>query len=400
MAGTREAIDGAAAAAGLGRPSGTFGSLRYVSPKVAWAAVGGAAVWGLLMTVNGAYVIAPLVVPIVLIILAVVRYRVSPVGGRRWLMLYEHGIVELARTPDADQGRLRLVRWSEVAGVAPDPVRPGAYALTVVAPAGEPASPVRLADLSPAAKLRSRLTRHLPHVSWPTDWPPRHGRVALTTLGFAALAILPALVPIVRMAAPRLAADTATGTVVGPTPSTAGSPIGSPAVAAPSATPSTSSPAVPVLPMPSTTDGFYEACRVSATFPDARPYSGPPPHLVYFPVPWFGDRSWQAAEPSAVQLVVCTDRRTNSGAKVRNCTYQTSDGPFTQQLIKTTWTVTIFEARTGRVVAQKSVVGGTTSCLPGLLPDYDTFPPSLSKIQETRLTDRQAYDTVGKYVLR
>jgi len=101
-----------------------------------------------------------------------------------------------------------------------------------------------------------------------------------------------------------------------------------------------------------------------------------------------------------VQTMSWTDRSTRSGAKVRNCTYQTSDGPFTQQLIKTTWTVTLFEARTGRMVAQNTVIGGTTSCLPGLLPDYDTFPPSLSKIQETSLTARQAYETVGKYVLR
>jgi hypothetical protein len=352
------------------------------------------------MAVIGAYVIAPLVVPIVLVILAVVRYRVSPMGGRRWLMLYEHGMVELTKTPDAGQGRLRLVRWNEVVEAAPDPGRPGAYALTIAAPAGEPASPVRLADFSPAAKLRSSLTRHLPHVSWPTDRPPGHGRVALTALGFAALAILPALVPVVRTAASRPTADTTTETVVGPTPSTAASPIGSPTAAAPSATPGTSSPAVQVLPVPSTTDGFYEACKGPATFPNARPYSGPPPHLVYFPVPSFGDWSWRAAEPSAVQLIVCTDRSTKSGTKVRNCTYQTSDGPFTQQLIKTTWTVTLFEARTGRMVAQKSVVGGTTSCLPGLLPDYDTFPPSLSKIQESSLTARQAYDTVGKYVLR
>ena len=88
MAGAREAIDQAAAAAGLGQPSGTFGSLRYIPPKVAWAVVGGAAVWGVLMAVTGAHVTALLVVPIVLIILAVVRYRATPIGGRRWLMLY------------------------------------------------------------------------------------------------------------------------------------------------------------------------------------------------------------------------------------------------------------------------------------------------------------------------
>jgi hypothetical protein len=352
-----------------------------------------------LLAVIGAYVIAPLVVPIVLIILAVVRYRTTPIGGRRWLMLYEHGMVEMTQIPNAGQGRLRLVRWSEVAEAVPDPARPGSYALTIAAPAGESVAPLRLADLSPAAKLRSSLTRYLPQVPWPAGQPRGHTRAALTAFGFAALAILPALVPVVRTATSRQNATSSTETVVGSTPSTAASPIASP-TAAPSATADASSPTVRTLPMPSTTDGFYEACKGTVVFPDARPFSGPPPHLVYFPVPSFGDRSWQAAEPGAVQLIVCTDRSTQSGAKVRNCTYQTSDGPFTQQLTKTTWTVRLFEARTGRMVAQKSVVGGTTSCLPGLLPDYDTFPPSLSKIQQTTLTARQAYETVGKYVLR
>jgi hypothetical protein len=392
MAGAREAIDQVAAAAGLGRPSGTFGTLRYIPPKVAWAVVGGAAVWGVLMAVIGAYVIATLVVPIVLIILAVIRYRATPVGGRRWLMLYEHGMAEV--TPDAGKGR--LVRWSEVAEAAPDPARPGSYALTIAATAGEPASPVRLADLSPAAKLRSSLARHLPHLPWPTGRPRGHGRVALTALGFAALAILPTLVPVVRTATSRQTAESTAETNVWPTPSTAASRIESPTAAAPH----TSSPAVRILPMPSTTVGFYEVCKGAVMFPNAPPFSGPPPHLVYFPVPSFGDWSWRATKPGDVQLIVCTKRSTRSGTKVRSCTYQTSDGPLTQQLIKTTWTITLFEVRTGRMVAQSSVIGGSRSCLPGPVPDYDTYPPTLSKIQETSLTDRQAYETVGKYVLR
>src|SRR5581483_1687309 len=107
MAGVSGAIDQAAAAAGLGRPEATFWSLRRVPPAVAWATVGAAAVWGLLLATVGAYLIALLVVPIALIILAVVRYRIAPDGGRRWLMLYEHGLVEVTAPPAAP----RLIRW-------------------------------------------------------------------------------------------------------------------------------------------------------------------------------------------------------------------------------------------------------------------------------------------------
>src|SRR5687767_11997068 len=141
MAEARGASDQGAAATGLGRPSGAFGNVRYISPTVAWVVVGGAAVCGILMAVAGAYVIALLAVPIVLFALVVVRYRVTPVGGRRWLLLYEHGMADVTRTPGGGQSGLRVVRWREVTAAVPDPARPGSYALTVAAVAGEPAPP-------------------------------------------------------------------------------------------------------------------------------------------------------------------------------------------------------------------------------------------------------------------
>ncbi len=389
MSGGREGIDQEAAAAGLGRRSGTFVSQRHIAPGVAWALVGGAAVLGIVLAAAQVYAVAAVLVPIALIALATVRYRVTPDGGRRWLMLFEHGMAEVAPPPEGGQRLLRLIRWSEVAGVVPDQARPGSYALTV----DGDAPPVRLADLSPAVDLRRGLARHVPDVPWPTGVGRGHGRVVLTALGFAALAVLPALVPIVSPPASRTAATaTATASVAGSSPSAAAS-------RSASASP-TPSPTVQVLPLPTTTVGFYQVCRGTATFPSAPAFAGPPPHPVYFPVPWFGEESWHADRPADVQLVVCTKRSTEGGAKVRSCTYQTSDGPFTQDLIKTTWTITLVEARTGRTVAQHTVVGGTTKCLPGLLPDYDVYPPALTKTQETSLTDRQAYDTVGRYVLR
>jgi hypothetical protein len=394
MAGAREGIDQAAAAAGLGRRTGTFWSLRHLPPKVVWGVVDGAALWAFLLGFSSAYLLTPLLVPVALIVLAFIRYRVPPDGGRRWLVLYEHGMAELTPSPDGGQGRLRLIRWSELTGAVPDPARRGTYAVTV-APAGDaPAPPVLLADLDPAARLRRGLAGHLPHVPWPTGVTHEHCRMALTALGFAALAILPSLVPIART---QQAADAYDDSLVWPTPIVTASRAASPT---PPASPIVSSPTVRILPLPTTTVGFYDMCKGAVTFPSAPAYSGAPPHPLYFPVPWFGDESWHATRPGDVQLIVCTKRSTDGGATIRSCAYQTSDGPYTQQLIKTTWTITLFEARTGRMVAQNTIVGGTTVCLPGLLPDYDVYPPALSKIQETSLTDRQAYDTVGRYVLR
>ncbi|HEU4422773.1 MAG TPA: hypothetical protein VFR67_09580 [Pilimelia sp.] len=397
MAGSRGAIDEAAAAAGLGRPGATFWSVRHIPPKAVWAAVGGAAAWGIVLGITGVYLIAPLVVPVVLIILAVVRHRATPVGGRRWLMLYEHGMAELAPPTVSGPARLRLVRWSDVTGVVLDPARPDTYALTLAAPAGQSPPLVRLADLTPAARLRTGLARHVPGVPWRAGFRGQTG-VALTALGLAALAILPAVVPVARAMTPRQAAETAAR----PTDTRAYEPSATANVTAMPTAPA--SPAPPTatmraLPMPANTDGFYDVCRGTAMVPDAPAYSGPPPHPVYAPVPSYVKRAWWANVPSRVQLVVCTETSRRPGTKVRTCPYRSSDGTLlVQQLIKATWTVTIREARTGRKVAHSSVVGGDTTCAP--YPDISYVPlPQYSKVQLSRPTDRQAYATVGRYVL-
>ena len=401
MAGSRGAIDKAAAAAGLGRAGGTFSSVRHIPPKAVWAAVGGATACGLLLGITGAYLIALLVVPIVLIILAVVRYRTTPVGGQRWLMLYEYGMADLAPPTVGGPAQLRLVRWSDVTGVVLDPARPDAYALTLAAPAGQPSPLVRLADLTPAASLRAGLARHLPAVPWRAGLRGQTG-VALTALGFAALAILPALVPVARSMTPRQTAETATSPTATrayePRPGTSvtGMPAASPSPAPPTATSAT----MQALPMPSITEGFYDVCKGTAMVPDAPAYAGPPPHRVYAPVPSYVKRAWWANVPSRVQLVVCTETSHQPGTKIRTCRYRFSDGTsIVQQLIKATWAVTIREARTGRKVAHSSVVGGDTACAPGPDISYATLPPQYPRVQLSRPTDRQAYERVGKYVL-
>jgi hypothetical protein len=401
MIGSRGPIDEAAAAAGLGRPGGTFWSVRRIPPTAVWAAVGGAAAWGMVLAITGAYLIAPLVVPIVLIILAVVRYRTTPVGGRRWLMLYEHGMAELAPPAAGGPARLRLVRWSDVTGVVLDQGRPDAYALTLAAPTGQPSPLIRLADLTPTARLRAGLARHLPGVPWRAGLRAQTG-VALTALGLAALAILPALVPVARAMRPQQTAEsTSWPTATRPyEPSAATGVTGTPAASASPATPTATSGSMRALPMPAITDGFYNVCKGTTMVPDAPAYSGPPPHRVYAPAPSYVKRAWWANVPSRVQLVVCTETRDRPGTKVRTCPYRFRDGTsIAQRLIKATWTVTIREARTGRVVAHSSVVGGDTACAP--FPDisYVTLPPRYSTVQLSRPTDRQAYETVGRYVL-
>lgn len=358
MAGSRGPIDQAAAAAGLGRPGGTFRNVRSIPPAVAWALVGGAAAWGLLLSISGASVVAPLVVPVVLIILVVVRYRATPAGGRRWLMLYEHGLAEVASSPMGGPAQVRLVRWSDV----PD---------------------MRLADFVPAGRLRAALAPHAP-------LPPRPARTGMA-LGFAALAILPALVPVARTLPSRPIADVITFPSALPSASPSPSP-------SPSLSPSAS---VLPQPLPSTTDGFYDVCKGTAFFPAAPAYAGPPPHLIYPTIPTYTDPDWWASTPDKIQLVVCTDTSEKPGTKIRKCPYRFTDGTvLVQQLVKATWTVTIREARTGRLVSRTSIVGGITSCSP--IPELDTsnFPPEYGDTQLSRATQRQVYDTVGKYILR
>jgi hypothetical protein len=363
MAGSRGPIDQAAAAAGLGRPGGTFRNLRYIPPTVAWAAVGGAAVWGLLLAVTGAYLIAPLVVPVVLIILAVVRYRATPAGGRRWLMLYEQGLAEVASSPTGGPAQVRLVRWSEVTDAG-----------------------VRLADFAPAGKLRASLAPHVPSLPRPAGTG-----VALTALGFVALAILPALVPVARTLPSRPTADVITFPTFSPSPSLFSSPT-------PSLSPSAT---VLPLPMPTNTEAFYDVCKGTAFFPAAPAYAGPPPHLIYATIPTYTDPDWWANVPAKIQLAVCTETSLTPGTKIRKCPYRFDDGTLlVQQLVKATWTVTIREARTGRQVASHSIVGGKTSCSPVPEIDSSNYPPEFGHTQLTWPTNRQIYDTVGKYVLR
>src|SRR6266536_1143785 len=338
-------VESAAAATGLGERGAVFTTARHIPAPVAWAAVGVGAGAGLLLALANAYVVAALLVPAALIGLAVARHRLQPAGGRRWLVLYQHGMAELAAPPSGGRKQLRLIRWDDVTGVVPDAMRADAWVLTIAGPPDQPAPVVRLADLTPAPKLSAELQRHLPALTWPVERSGSRVRVALTAAGFAALALLPAVVPAARGITRRDAAQTATQPAV-PAISSRTTTAGPPVRSAPSSESAGASPGIQALPMPTSTAGFHPVCQGAAIVPDAPLYAGPPPHLAYAPAPTLIDREFYASTPDQVQVVVCT--KTSEGGRVRTCMYRDPDGtPISQTLVKTTWTVTIREARTG-----------------------------------------------------
>ncbi len=395
-------VDGAAAEAGLGERGAAFTTVRHIPAPVAWAAVGAAAVAGLLLALARAYVVAALLVPAAVIGLAVARYRLQPTGGRRWLVLYRRGMAELATPPSGGRRQLRLIRWDDVTGVVPDATRADAWVLIIAGPPDQPTPVVRLADLTPASKLGAELRRHLPALTWPVERPGTRVRVALTAAGFAALALLPALVPAARGITRRDAGQTATQPAVPATsirPMTAGPPVRSASPSASSSGAADASPGIQALPMPTSTAGFHPVCQGTAIVPDAPPYAGPPPHLAYAPAPTLIDREFYASTPDQVQVVVCTKTSEVPGGRVRTCTYRDTDGTrISQTLVKTTWAVTIREARTGRVIADGTFVGGDTSCGPVPEYDYSSLPPTYAKDQRSGPTQQQRYEHANKYL--
>jgi hypothetical protein len=394
-------VDEAAAAVGLGERGGAFTAVQHIPVPVAWAVVGAAAVTGLLLSFARAYIVAALLVPAALIGLAVVRYRLAPSGGRRRLMLYQHGMAEVV-TPPGGPPRLRLIRWDDVSGLAADATRADARVLTVAGPPDQPAATVRLADLTPAATLRAALRRHLPALPWPAERSGTTGRAALAAAGFAALALLPVLVPAARGVADRDVAQTATQPTAPATSnqtSTAGQPTRTPS---PSGSVSGSAGAPSgfrELPMPTSTAGYHAVCEGNAVVPGAPPYAGPPPHLAYAPAPTFIDREYYAGTASEVQVVVCIKTSAVPGGRVRTCNYRFTDGTSASQtMVRTTWEVTLREARTGRVIVAATFVGGDTTC--SRFPDYNysSLPPTIAKEQRSRATDQQRYQYANKYL--
>jgi hypothetical protein len=369
----------------LGQLEGSYGSMRRLPAGVALATMGGAAFVGLMLALTHRYAYALTLPLAVLAVLAIVRYRVEPPEHRRWLMVYERGLVERAPHPGPGGPVMRVVPFGDVTGVVPDPAFPGRPALAL---ASEPSSTLRLGDLSPVHELHSHLDRHLPGVV-PR---PRAARGLLVGAALAVLMLVPAVVPVARALTPGPAADTAdTAGTAEPSSTYSYSPpqLGS------APTPPPSGPHA--IDMPTDVAGFWKVCDGNFV-PSAPAYEGPPPHPLWDRSPTYSDDAWRTTTPTAVQLVACHD--VTRGATIRTCRYTINDEPFTQTLHKASWTTVIREAKTARVIATSSFAAADERCKP--VPElihggngYLDYGPH----QYAEPTDRQAYDNLGRYVL-
>jgi hypothetical protein len=367
---------------GFGELKGSYGSVHRIPAGVALGTMGGAALVGLILALAHVYAYALVLPVVVLVVLAVVRFRVDPAERRRWLLVYERGLVE--RVPGPGGPTVRYIPFADVTGVVPDRGCPGRPALAV---ASEPPSTVRLGDLSPVSGLHATLDRHLPGVV------PRPGTtpVLVVTAALAVLALVPFAVPVVRALDPDPAAGTA-GTA-GPASSVSPVPYSPPFSPPPPAPPS----GPHAIDMPTGVAGFWSVCDGNFV-PSAPAYTGPPPHPMWDRVPTYAEHEWRSSTPTAVQLVACHSATT--GAKVRTCRYTLDGKPFVQTLHKVTWTTVIREAKTGRVVANTTFVAADERCKP--IPEItysSNGTASFGDDQSAEPTDEQAYANLGRYVL-
>ena len=368
---------------GFGELEGSYGSMRRLSAGVALTTMGLAALVGLILAFAHLNVYALALPPIVLVVLAVVRYRAEPLDQRRWLMVYERGLVERVPAPWSGAPTMRYIPFADVTGVVPDPAFPARPALAL---ASEPPSTVRLGDLSPVSGLYSTLGRHLPGVVR----HPETTRMLLIAAALAVFTLVPALVPISRALNPKPAAHTAQPTEPTSTDSRVPySPGPEPTAAAPPTGPH-------AIDMPTGMFGFWSVCNGDFV-PGAPAFAGPPPHPMWDQVPTYSRDEWRAKAPTVVQLVVC--HAATTGAKVRDCRYSVNNKPFIQTLHKVTWTTVIREAKTGRVIANTTFAAADEHCKPIPELSYGNGSVGMGSDQSAEPTDKQAYDNLGKYVL-
>ncbi|OLT19491.1 hypothetical protein BJF79_47745 [Actinomadura sp. CNU-125] len=99
---------------------------------------------------------------------------------------------------------------------------------------------------------------------------------------------------------------------------------------------------------------------------DPAPYEGPGPHPVLLePNPTGVPAAWRSGDESSIQLVACTYSR-STDQYVRTCEYT---GGNERRLMRTEYTVRVFEARTSEAVGQFRV-GDTGECPYSILERY------------------------------
>lgn len=125
--------------------------------------------------------------------------------------------------------------------------------------------------------------------------------------------------------------------------------------------------------LPEEVSGFYRTCD-GGSYPDAVAYAGPPPHPIVVFATYdqeFADfdrlrsesglpAGWETATPDEVQLVAC--------AVIVDREFAFDCGPYTNgaeyPAYNTTYEVTLYEPRTGRVVATVNLEGDTAAECP------------------------------------
>lgn len=123
---------------------------------------------------------------------------------------------------------------------------------------------------------------------------------------------------------------------------------------------------------------YRAMCEKPQGFEQAAPRAATGPHPVFVygfwhvreDVPEMFDPAaldiWDPTDPAKVQLVACVDK-VGRGEFVKSCTYRDNGDPFRQapisggnyriDLYKATYRVTVYEARTGRLLASSELTG-------------------------------------------
>jgi hypothetical protein len=132
--------------------------------------------------------------------------------------------------------------------------------------------------------------------------------------------------------------------------------------------------------LPAVMDGFTDECTAGGTtvaFPSAARYAGPGPHPIIIGTstgntdPGGGISAawrdqpppWRPSDPSAVQLIACGIVTRADSQTITTCTYGNAlTGVQTAPMYYGRWTITVYAARTGRVVGHAQFVGDQQHC--------------------------------------
>jgi hypothetical protein len=138
----------------------------------------------------------------------------------------------------------------------------------------------------------------------------------------------------------------------------------------------------------------------------AAAYEGPAPHPVKLPYPIAPSQlkdlpsAWRPDSVKEVQLIACADRL-QGGDLHKDCKYgftsplvpMPASPPFSIFMSEGTYTVTLYELRTHRTVAQATLIGTDDEC-----PSSIMLSPRTSDQLYTQLAATQYVEAFGSYV--